>query len=180
MTSRKKVATTGFSLVLAYLLGMSVFLYLNFTTVVVSGDSMEPTYRSGEKLLASRAYWLIGSIGPKDVVVIRDPARSDSYIIKRVLAVGGQQIDSENVPFDYLLSQGPFIVPEGHLYVIGDNKEVSEDSRRFGPVRSSDVIGKVVHVGAENAPAFGGLAAGVGLVVILLVLWVAVARTEAP
>ena len=83
---KKTKAVTGFTLTMVMALGFAVFFYLNFKTVVVSGESMLPTFKSGQRVLVSKAYWLIGGIRPKDIVVIADenPENTDGYLIKRV------------------------------------------------------------------------------------------------
>ncbi|MFN3691164.1 MAG: S26 family signal peptidase, partial [Fimbriimonadales bacterium] len=62
------------SLILLTIFGLlALFFALNFRVVVVSGPSMEPTYRSGDRLLMTSAYWLFGPIQKGDVVVIVRP-----------------------------------------------------------------------------------------------------------
>lgn len=138
----KKVAITGFGVTLCLILGITIFFYMNFRTVVVSGNSMEPTFLSGQRLLASQAYWLVGPIRQKDVVVVK---MEGTYIIKRVYKMAGEEVDYANVPEDFRLGvDGKYVVPEGHVFVLGDNREVSEDSRKFGAIPVDRIIGKVV------------------------------------
>lgn len=151
----KQRARQGFLVTLLVLLGLAVFFYFNFKTVVVRGNSMETTYSAGDRVLSSKAYWLIGGIQRKDVVVLKDPMDPNGYIIKRVLGLAGDPIDFENVPRDWRLSKGEYKVPEASIYVVGDNRSVSEDSRVFGPVPLESVLGKVVHVELSNLPMSG-------------------------
>jgi signal peptidase I len=125
------------------LLGFAIYFHLTFTTVVVSGESMLPTLKSGQRVLTSKAYWLVGPIKEKDVVVIRDDGPT-GYIIKRVYKMAGQVVDWALVPDSFDFRSGEYHVPEGTVYVLGDNRQVSEDSRRFGPVPVESIIGKVV------------------------------------
>ena len=141
--TKKTKATTGFVGTLAMLLGVAVFLFLNFKTVVVSGDSMEPTFINGRRLLASSAYWLVGPIRQNDIVVVH-AADSKEYLIKRVYRLAGETVDWVNIPEGWSLTSGEFKVPTGQIYVLGDNRAVSEDSRKYGPVPLSRVVGKVV------------------------------------
>lgn len=124
-------------------LAFAIFFIQNFKTVVVSGPSMMPTLRSGDRILASKAYWLVGGIRRKDIVVIKDE-NATGYIIKRVVFLPGETVDFYNAPRNWPLRNGPFVVPADSYYVLGDNREVSEDSRIFGPVDKSRIIGKVV------------------------------------
>lgn len=142
--SRRKMRRifTGFGAVLLFVLGFVVFFYLNFKTVVVSGQSMLPTLKNGKKVLVSNAYWLVGSIQHGDIVVIK--GETGEYLIKRVYKMAGEQVDVMNMPVDWRLVRGPYRVPPGEIYVLGDNREVSEDSRRLGGIALGLVIGKVV------------------------------------
>jgi len=133
---------TTFGILLVPVLIIVLFMYFTFTTVVVDGKSMEPTFQNHERLLASKAYWLVGPIKKRDVVVIR--GEDGSNIIKRVYGLEGDKIDFFNIPEDWELSQGEYVVPKGMIYVLGDNREVSEDSRKFGAVSIGEVLGKVI------------------------------------
>lgn len=137
---------TGFSIVLLLLFGLVLFFKTNFEYVIVSGHSMEPTFFGGDKILTSRAYWLVGGIRDGDIVVVKNPEseESRSYLIKRVHALAGEKVDFLNVPEDHRLSDGEYVVPPDSVYVIGDNRSVSEDSRKFGPVKRSQILGKFV------------------------------------
>lgn len=123
--------------------GITSFFYLNFRTVIVTGDSMEPTFKTGRRLLSSRAYWLVGPIQPRDVVVIRGEAPGE-YMIKRVYKLAGQVVDWANIPESWSITNGEYVVPDGNVYVLGDNRDYSEDSRRYGAVPMGRVLGKIV------------------------------------
>jgi signal peptidase I len=139
----KRRAFTGFGAVLLFALGFAIFFRTYFQTIQVSGESMEPTLRNGQRVLVSHAYGLIGEIRKNDIVVLKGK-EPGSFLIKRVHALGGQAVDWLNVPRTWRIDQGKYVVPEGDIYVIGDNYQVSEDSRQFGPFPIADVIGKVV------------------------------------
>ena len=121
----------------------ALVFYFNFHTVIVQGMSMEPTFHTGQKVLVSKAYWLIGPIRDNDIVVAKDTVPGQ-YIIKRVYKMGGERVDYTYAPKSWSLALGDYTVPAGTLYLLGDNLEVSEDSRSFGPVDVSKVLGKVV------------------------------------
>ena len=144
MRLKKKIAITGFSAVLLTIFALVVFFKTNFEYVIVSGNSMEPTFSDKNKILTSRAYWLVGAIKDGDVVVVTNPEDTKGYLIKRVHRMGGEKVDFLNVPEDHRLADGEYIVPADSVYVIGDNRAVSEDSRKFGPVKKSDILGKYV------------------------------------
>lgn len=141
--SNKRRAFTGFGAVLLFALGFAIFFKTYFQTIQVSGESMEPTLRNGQRVLVSHAYNLVGEIRKNDIVVLKGKNPGE-FLIKRVHAMGGELVDWLNVPSNWPIDGGKFRVPEGEIYVVGDNYLVSEDSRRYGPFPMSDVIGKVV------------------------------------
>ncbi|HSI72809.1 MAG TPA: signal peptidase I [Fimbriimonas sp.] len=143
MRKAKKRAITGFGVVLSVVLVFAIFLYLNCKMVQVSGVSMLPTLKDGQKVLVSKAYWLVGQIHKGDIVVIRDDTPT-GFMIKRIHFMPGDKVDWKWVPDNWRLADGPMVVPEGEIFVMGDNKPQSEDSRRFGTVPLADVLGKVV------------------------------------
>lgn len=139
----KLPARRGYIALLLILLLIAILAKLNFYTVVVRGPSMEPTFYTGRRLLVSHAYWLVGPIRDKEIVVVSDP-NPDGYIIKRVYKMGGEAVDWANVPRNYPLSKGEYVVPPHQIFLLGDNRDKSEDSRYFGPVDESRLLGKVL------------------------------------
>jgi signal peptidase I len=139
---KRRAKITGFGFTLIGVLAITIFMFFNFKTVVVTGNSMEPTYTNKERVLVSKAYWLVGDIRQKDVIVFRDP--SGEEVIKRVYGLPGDKIDFFNTPEEWNISSGEYVVPTGKYYVIGDNREVSEDSRKFGPIELKQILGKVI------------------------------------
>lgn len=124
----------------------------------VHGDSMRPTIRAGDIVLVARfgRHWQ--AVGRGDVVVLNDAAGGRS--VKRVVATGGQQVKIEdavllvdgqavNEPWvdrDSVdgLYFGPVVVPAGSVFVLGDDRARSVDSRHDGPVPLDRLLGRVV------------------------------------
>lgn len=138
---RKRVR--AFTVFLFLALGLAIFFFLNFRTVEVKGISMLPTLKENRRVLVSHAFWLVGSVEKEDIVVLRE-ADGSGYYIKRVKGLPGDTIEWTYMPRDRSFRDGPFQVPEGTLYVLGDNLEHSEDSRKFGPVPMDRLLGKVL------------------------------------
>ena len=163
--------------VLAVLLLASTFL---FRQTVVIGRSMQPTLEDGERLLISNFFYT-----PKtgDIIVFQADEETvrksngvlakNEAVVKRVIATEGQTVrisngtvyvDGEPLTESYTLSEGRPIyasmneitVSEGHIFVLGDNRNNSTDSRRFGEVDERTVLGKVL-LRILPFSAFGGV-----------------------
>lgn len=107
------------------------FLYHSFFTLsVVKGKSMEPTFHDGQVVLVGKGGLLFGPLKRGDVVVF---TRNGQLLVKRVVAL------------PYETAPDGTRVPANHVYVVGDNLEVSEDSRAFGPIPLSSIVGKVLY-----------------------------------
>ncbi|HHW14297.1 MAG TPA: signal peptidase I [Firmicutes bacterium] len=129
---------------------------------VVQGSSMEPSLHEGERVIVSKLTYRWGMPTRGDVVVFRYPANRRLRFIKRVVGLPGETvaikdgqvlIDGRPLKEDYLCDLtlgefGPARVPAGHLFLLGDNRANSRDSRypEVGMVAYRDVIGKAVVV----------------------------------
>lgn len=132
----------------------------------VKGASMDPTFNSGDYIFTSKVTYKMREYERGDVVVFRSPHNPDIEYIKRIIGVPGDQVmvkDSEVyvngqlLKEDYIaaktnLWEGGFskdgeavTVPDGMLFVMGDNRPRSSDSREFGPIPMESVIGQVFY-----------------------------------
>ena len=132
------------AVVLAVALGALALARVLLVRVTVTGSSMAPTLRPGDRVLVRRAS--TRSLRRGDLVVFarpREPRRS--WMIKRVLAGPGDPVPRVEVPvlWGYQESQ----VPRTCFVVVGDNPADSYDSRQFGYVRAKDLLGVVVRPG---------------------------------
>ena len=151
---------------------------LLFTFVVrligVDGHSMVPTLQDGDRLLVLNSLW-DDDYQHGDIVVLRKDTFMEEPIVKRVIATEGQTVDidfaagnvyvdGELLEEDYIneptyVEEGtefPLTVPEGSIFVMGDNRNHSSDSRSsdLGTVDTRYVIGKAVFLlfpGADEA-----------------------------
>ena len=164
-------------IVLAILLLATTFL---FRQTVVDGPSMDPTLQHGERLIISNFFYT-----PKanDIIVFqadddlveesRGQLVKNQAVVKRVIATEGQTVRVsggtvyvDGVPLEepYVLIDGPderptmseITVPPGHLFVMGDHRNRSLDSRWFGVVDERTVLGKVL-IRVFPFSAFGGV-----------------------
>jgi signal peptidase I len=124
----------------------------------VTGPSMLPDVTPGELVLIDTLAYRLGGVRRGDVVALRHDEPTAQTFIKRVVALPGErvaidrgvvEIDGRRIAEPYVSfgdtrSVPPVVVPPGDLYVLGDNRSQSEDSRDWGPVPEADVIGKAV------------------------------------
>ncbi len=140
-----------------------VLLFVFFARVIdVVGSSMYPTLVEGDKIIITR---LAGEYEQGDIVVLRKDTFRPEPIVKRIVAVAGQTIDIDfengivyidgealdepyiNAPtYDQEDFVGPVTVPENCVFVMGDNRNDSTDSRRetIGCIDTRYIMGKVV------------------------------------
>ncbi|MFD0867532.1 signal peptidase I [Chlamydia abortus] len=137
-----------------------------FTPFIVEGPSMQPNFETGERLIVNKIIYSIRKPQRGEVIVFHAPQGRD--YIKRVIALPGETVKIENnkiyvnneeleEPYiqeavarelqngDYYNSDfAEMTVPEGHIFVMGDNRPNSQDSRApmVGPVPYDKVVGR--------------------------------------
>lgn len=139
-----------------------VIRHFLFAPVIVDGESMIPTLEHGDRLIVNKVAYSIGEPERFDIIVFHAPAGKD--YIKRVIGLPGDEIEFSE---DSLYVNGeeidePFLnqlkeeydggrltndfeaitVPDDHLFVLGDNRRHSRDSRDIGTIHKDEVIGK--------------------------------------
>jgi len=137
----------------------------------VKGASMEPTFLDHQYLIIDEISYRLNPIQRGDVIVFRYPLDPQEYFIKRVIGLPGEKVEIKNgkvyiynlqnpdgmaldesyLPegletFNYS-SQGQIELGAGQYFVLGDNRGSSKDSRVFGPVNKSFIIGRVAFRG---------------------------------
>jgi signal peptidase I, bacterial type len=141
-----------------------------FSNYIVSGESMMPTLQNGNRLIVSKLDYTFGKPQRFDIIVFH-ATPTDDYV-KRIIGLPGDRIAYQNdqlyvngkpLPEPYLKAYkaslpkgtdltgnftikgytGQTVVPKGKLWVMGDNRQNSEDSRYFGFVDEKRVVGKV-------------------------------------
>jgi signal peptidase I len=130
----------------------------------IPSPSMEPTLDVGDRVLVNKLSYKFHDVNRGDVVVFeRPPGASTGQngeikdLIKRVVAVGGDTVEAkegnvyvngEQIDEDYLEPGTPTdnlpltTIPEGQVFVMGDNRTNSEDSRIFGPIDEDAIVGR--------------------------------------
>lgn len=134
-----------------------------FQTVVVDGDSMNPTLRNSQRFMLNRVEYYFREPQWGDIVVIKDP-EDGGLSIKRIVAVSGQTVElaGGGVLVNGLKLREDYLRPGTRTYsyrkydhekipcgreqffVLGDNRGNSADSRVYGPVPRQNILGVVV------------------------------------
>ncbi|UOO38772.1 signal peptidase I [Oscillospiraceae bacterium CM] len=150
-------------IVSAILCGILIFVFIG-RVMGVEGPSMMPTLVNNDKIILTNLFYT-----PKygDIVIIKTVAFGDTPIVKRVIATEGQTVDIDfdtgDVSIDGKVIEekyindlthsredfvGPVVVPKGNVFVMGDNRNESTDSRSnyVGMVDTRQILGKVLFV----------------------------------
>lgn len=131
----------------AFIITLFILLKFCFMPVIISGSSMEPHYRENQFAIATRIY---GNIDRFDCVVIKT---NQKIIFKRVIGFPGEQIEykdnilyinGEMIEDNYGVGiTEDFIVVCDGYFCMGDNREVSRDSRKLGSFTEDQIIAKI-------------------------------------
>jgi signal peptidase I len=163
-TTQKKGKRSGFLSFLVDILEtlvLSVVLFVSINIISarirVDGASMEPTLFSGEYVVVSRLSYRLTSPQRGDIIVFHFPRNPMEEYIKRVIGLPGDEVEVKNgtvyvngqaLDENYLEVKtnyaGTWQVPEGQLFVLGDNRNNSSDSHDWGTVPMDYVVGKAV------------------------------------
>ena len=123
---------------------------------LIEGTSMEPNYIDGTRFIMLQTH----SVHVNDIVVVWCE-NLDEYIVKRVIGIGGDKIEIKddglyrnNVKLyeSYVNEQNwvnntfdiEIIIPDGEIFVLGDNRNHSNDSRVFGTFKCEDILGRLL------------------------------------
>jgi signal peptidase I len=169
----RAVAETAITILVAVLLAGLARTFA-FQTFWIPSSSMVPTLSVHDRVVVQKAFFTWHDVRDGDIVVFSRPpldncgGPQEGDLVKRVIALPGQTIyssgnsiylngrllaepylpryDPLGPPIPDASRQHPYRVPPGEFYVLGDNRAVSCDSRYWGPVKGSSIVGKVVLV----------------------------------
>ncbi|MCL2826780.1 MAG: signal peptidase I [Eggerthellaceae bacterium] len=163
--SRFTRSIISFAVMVVLVIGLSWLL----RTFVIQGytipsGSMEDTLMIGDTVFCERLSYDFGTIKQGDIITFQDPEIDGRILIKRCIAVAGQTVDFKDgyvvidgVPRSEAYTLGkpsaplsntivdisyPYTVPDGYIWVMGDNRTNSQDSRYFGPIPTTSVFGR--------------------------------------
>ncbi len=161
------VILVGGALLIAFLI--KTFLFQAFW---IPSESMLPTLEKGDRVLVNKLSYDLHDVNRGDIVVFENPndnAGSVADLVKRVVGLPGDTVELvdgavyvDGEPLDESYTQGASLslgnipgcegareqpercrVPAGTVFVMGDNRQQSEDSRKFGPIDESTIVGRV-------------------------------------
>jgi len=138
---------------------LAVVLYFGINAISarvrVDGFSMNPSLQNGEYILVNKLAYKIGHPSRGDIIVFEFPADEGQDLIKRIIGLPGETVHVENntVTINGKVLQEPYIaqaplytgewtIPDGYLFVLGDNRNDSRDSHQWGLLPIENVIGK--------------------------------------
>lgn len=142
-----------------------------FQTFYIPSESMVPTLQVGDRIVVNK---VTDDYDRGNIVVFNKPdswQAAHAVLIKRIIGMPGETleirdntvfIDGEELVEPYLAEgatmadYGPFVIPDGQVFVMGDNRTFSSDSRENGPVPLSDVVGRAA-LRIWPLGTFGGL-----------------------
>lgn len=148
--------------VMAFAIFMMIYLFL-FQPHKVDGNSMYPNLHNLEYILTDKVSFRRGDPQRGDVIVFHAPPPNDADFIKRVIGLPGETImvksgqvfingqllpevylpmDLRTVEKSFLRDGVPYAIPPGYYMVFGDNRSFSSDSREWGPISRSAIVGK--------------------------------------
>ncbi|MFA6866996.1 MAG: signal peptidase I [Clostridia bacterium] len=147
-SNRNQKAVIVLCIIIIISLAINVIQFFAFSLVKVRGNSMSPTYQSGDYIIVNK---IESNISRNDVVMLY---YNGNKIIKRIVGVEGDCIEMRKSqlyinglldlkPGDFDYSNFSYILSENEFFVVGDNYEHSYDSRNFGRVMKKDIIGVV-------------------------------------
>lgn len=143
------------------LLALVLFLAINALSarVRVENVSMQPTLEPGEFLLVNRVAYKLGEPHIGDIVIFHAPGVEDLDYIKRLVGRPGDEVRVENGTvfvndqplYEPYIAQPPsysgtWVVPDGQVFVLGDNRNNSSDSHLWGFIPVEDIVGKALFV----------------------------------
>ncbi|MCR4425192.1 MAG: signal peptidase I [Firmicutes bacterium] len=149
------------ALVVAVVLAAFVMTFVA-RSFLVQGPSMEPTLHDGERLLVNKFVYRFSSPKRGNIVVFRYPYNPSRMFIKRVIGLPGEvvqvaggivYVNGQSLEEPYIYERpyrefGPAVVPEGRVFVLGDNRNMSQDStdETVGMVPLGNIEGKAFFV----------------------------------
>jgi len=160
-TGERYIPLPYVALACAVIIGLIVFVRVFMMSLVyVMSDSMAPTMRTGDRAVAVTNLVTRGKLYRGEVVWFKDPRGGREALVKRVIAlpgdrfrvqsgnvfVNGKKLDEPYIAEPVRYEMPEFVLPKGYIFVLGDNRNYSDDSRIWGPLPVGNVKGRVSYI----------------------------------
>jgi signal peptidase I len=156
----KKIVVTTFIVAFIIVLIFAVLHLFGKQTLVADGDSMSPTIKDNDSFIVDEDYYKKHEVKRGDIITYK---YKDGTFAKRVFGLPGEFIQTkdgewladgkpinkefifEEIPYDKNLYEG-ITLKDDEYFVMGDKPSVSRDSRSIGPIKKSEILGKVIEI----------------------------------
>jgi len=170
MLSKKHIAKILLDFFETVFIAAGVFIFVYFFVAQllrITGDSMIPTFKDSEQIIAEKLSIKVKPLKRGDVIVFKHPQNEQRLLIKRVIGLPGETIkftdgdvyiNNSLLTEQYIINSNKtlgekimkpdtdYTIPTNSYVVFGDNREFSSDSREFGPVKKDLIVGRVMLV----------------------------------
>lgn len=148
------------SVAIAVILAVIIRFFL-FQPFYIPSGSMEPTLKPGDRIIVNKITYRFSQPRRGDIMVFKYPRDPSRDFIKRIVGLPGETleikdsvvyINNKKIPQPYLPpglqfgSFGPVNIPEGSYFMMGDNRNNSEDSRVWGTLPRENIVGKAMFI----------------------------------
>jgi signal peptidase I len=147
------------TVILALLIVLPIRLFI-FQPFIVKGQSMEPNFEDGDYLIIDEITYRFREPKRGEVVVFKNPLNERQRFIKRIVGLPGEKIEISNgkifisngerkiltehyLNFSFTSGDVQITLGKDEYFVLGDNRQFSLDSRRFGPIKKKEIVGRV-------------------------------------
>jgi signal peptidase I len=149
------------TVILALLIVLPIRLFI-FQPFIVKGQSMEPNFGNGDYLIIDELTYKFREPKRGEVIVFKNPLNQNQRFIKRIIGLPGETVEisegkiyisnSEKRVLDessylnssFTLGDLKITLKKDEYFVLGDNRQFSLDSRKFGPVKKKEIVGRVL------------------------------------
>ncbi|MEK6793323.1 MAG: signal peptidase I [Spirochaetota bacterium] len=160
MTIQRRIAEIALAGAVAVMIAVCIRMFL-FQPFPVASRSMENSVCAGDEILVFKGAYHLTRFGLRpvtrgEIVVFEGKRAEDGYFVKRIIGIPGDHIVIRDgtVTVNSIVLREPYAsattgtltldIPADHVFVLGDNRAVSEDSRSYGPVNITRIVGTAV------------------------------------
>lgn len=160
----KKVIFDFLEIIILFILVVLPIRFFLIEPFLVRGESMEPNFHNWDYLIIDKLSFFLRDPQRGEIVVFHPPFDNKVFYIKRIIGLPGERILIDENKITIFNKENPqgFILEEDYIqnhytsgkidiilgkdeyFVLGDNREVSYDSRKWGPVKKEKIIGRVL------------------------------------